>query len=492
MLVQSIRRIPALLLGALTLLAMLFAPQAFAGEAQLSVEGVPLEASPTNPALIEATSADIQFSSSTLSGDCETVTIHFLVNENWKRVVLAPNPEEPEIADSGCTAETSFGSINTPFENWHFGEFYIDSSGMAATHFPGEEEGVPMVVDNRFGTGKSCSYYGTPDLQVHESGGSILDFGPGSFEKEKGGGACPGSFTMDGSFELTLEDGTPVEVELVPSPDVVTLPASQIAADSAALNATVDANGLETTYQFEYGTTTGYGSTVPATPQSAGQGLDPVEVSETVEGLELGQTYHYRVVATNEEGTTYGKDKKFTTFANVGLGTEAGPVEEGTQVHAVSRDFTMSGERGTTHCEVVRVTGEAVPVPGSEGGQMLEEAEGSGEGCSTVETPFGTLSTEVDRVALGTVEFSEEGTGSLSSVEVHANITGIGSCGWAEAPVGSTWSEAGGAEFGGGGFAFAQQLPKSEGGFLCSSTAQAEADFELHTGEETPVYVEEE
>ena len=57
----------------------------------------------------------------------------------------------------------------------------------------------------------------------------------------------------------------------------------------------------------------------------------------------------------------------------------------------------------------------------------------------------------------------------------------------------STWSEAGGAEFGGGGFGFAQQLPKSEGGgFLCSSTAQAEADFELYTGEETPVYIEEE
>ena len=220
MFVQSIRRIPALL-GALMLLAMLFAPQAFAGTAQLSVEGEPLEATPGNPALIEAKSADTLFSSSTLSGDCETVTIHFLVNENngeEHRVVLAPNPEEPEIADSGCTAETSFGSINTPFENWHFGEFYIDSSGMAATYLPGEEEGVPMVVDNRFGTGESCSYYGTPDLQVHESGGSILDFGPGSFELEKGGSACPGSFTMHGSFELTLPNGTPVEIELVLGP----------------------------------------------------------------------------------------------------------------------------------------------------------------------------------------------------------------------------------------------------------------------------------
>jgi hypothetical protein len=32
-----------------------------------------------------------------------------------------------------------------------------------------------------------------------------------------------------------------------------------------------------------------------------------------LEGLQPGTTYHYRVVATNVDGTTYGEDQTFTT-----------------------------------------------------------------------------------------------------------------------------------------------------------------------------------
>jgi hypothetical protein len=83
--------------------------------------------------------------------------------------------------------------------------------------------------------------------------------------------------------------------------------------DSATLNGTVNPNGFETTYQIEYGTTTEYGSKVPASPKSVGSGTSPVEVSEEIEGLTPETTYHFRLVATNEKGTTEGEDQTFTT-----------------------------------------------------------------------------------------------------------------------------------------------------------------------------------
>jgi phosphodiesterase/alkaline phosphatase D-like protein len=36
-------------------------------------------------------------------------------------------------------------------------------------------------------------------------------------------------------------------------------------------------------------------------------------VSETVSGLSADTTYHYRLVATNSSGTSYGSDRSFQT-----------------------------------------------------------------------------------------------------------------------------------------------------------------------------------
>jgi hypothetical protein len=95
-------------------------------------------------------------------------------------------------------------------------------------------------------------------------------------------------------------------------PTAVTKPASSVGPTKATLNGTVTPNGSATTYQFEYGTTTAYGSKVPATPKSIGS-ASPVEVNEKIEGLLAKTTYHFRVVATNAKGTTLGNDQTFTT-----------------------------------------------------------------------------------------------------------------------------------------------------------------------------------
>jgi hypothetical protein len=97
------------------------------------------------------------------------------------------------------------------------------------------------------------------------------------------------------------------------SPSVTTVAASGVGAASAQLNGTVNPNGLATTWHFEYGTSTGYGSTT--TSQSAGSGTSPTGVFQILGGLQTGKTYHYRLVATNENGTSTGADASFTTGA---------------------------------------------------------------------------------------------------------------------------------------------------------------------------------
>ncbi|HEU5106292.1 MAG TPA: hypothetical protein VFU11_10670 [Solirubrobacterales bacterium] len=96
-------------------------------------------------------------------------------------------------------------------------------------------------------------------------------------------------------------------------PTITTKPASSSSKTKTTLKGTVNPNGSEATYQFEYGTTTGYGSKAPAAPKSIGSGTSPVEVSEGIEGLAPETTYHFRLVATNAKGTTNGPDQTFTT-----------------------------------------------------------------------------------------------------------------------------------------------------------------------------------
>jgi hypothetical protein len=91
--------------------------------------------------------------------------------------------------------------------------------------------------------------------------------------------------------------------------------ATGITAKAATLNTKVNANGLDTRVDFEYGLTTAYGSS-SATPPGAdiGSNFAPVTATANLSALSLNTTYHYRVVATNSLGTTYGPDMTFTTL----------------------------------------------------------------------------------------------------------------------------------------------------------------------------------
>jgi len=77
------------------------------------------------------------------------------------------------------------------------------------------------------------------------------------------------------------------------------------------LNATVNPNGLQTSVYFEWGINTAYGNIVPLSSLSAVNGYNALSANLT--GLIKNTAYHFRVMATNTDGTAYGSDMTFTT-----------------------------------------------------------------------------------------------------------------------------------------------------------------------------------
>ena len=94
-------------------------------------------------------------------------------------------------------------------------------------------------------------------------------------------------------------------------PSVTTGPAREVTQTTATLTGVVVPETLQTSYEFEVGTDTTYGGA--RLYGNAGRSGGSESVSTILQYLVPGLTYHYRLVATNEDGTTYGQDVTFTT-----------------------------------------------------------------------------------------------------------------------------------------------------------------------------------
>jgi hypothetical protein len=94
-------------------------------------------------------------------------------------------------------------------------------------------------------------------------------------------------------------------------PEASTGGTKALAENTAELTGTVNPHGVETSYYFQYGPSTAYGSQTPSA--AAGAGTLGVKVSAPLAGLQLGTVYHYRLVAMSSAGTTPGADRTFTT-----------------------------------------------------------------------------------------------------------------------------------------------------------------------------------
>jgi hypothetical protein len=111
-------------------------------------------------------------------------------------------------------------------------------------------------------------------------------------------------------FALTLALLSPPAASAA-KPAVTTGPAASVAQGTATLNGKVDANKKQSTFLFQIGTSRLYGVNTAETP--VGAGANPVNVAVPVAGLAPDTVYHYRLVAKNADGRTFGAGRTFRT-----------------------------------------------------------------------------------------------------------------------------------------------------------------------------------
>jgi hypothetical protein len=139
--------------------------------------------------------------------------------------------------------------------------------------------------------------------------------------------ALPDTLTVErgGVSAVTLADGRglfvggvhhstvtlkSIDITTLQAPLATTGAASNVGTTHATLNGTVSTEATATT-RFQFGTSTAYGSATPAA--AIGSAPAAQGVAASVSGLSPGTTYHFRIVAENAGGTSYGADQSFTT-----------------------------------------------------------------------------------------------------------------------------------------------------------------------------------
>ena len=111
----------------------------------------------------------------------------------------------------------------------------------------------------------------------------------------------------------------------------------------ATLRGVINPNGYITTARFEYGTTTAYGNSVNVTLSEAGA-ISAQSVSATISGLVPMQTYHYRLIATNVDGTSVSSTGSF--LATYPPAFAAAPTASDVTYHTASFSAVVSDTGG--------------------------------------------------------------------------------------------------------------------------------------------------
>jgi streptogramin lyase len=198
---------------------------------------------------------------------------------------------------------------------------------------------------------------------------------------------CTAEVGYDGPTGWGAPDGP---LDLAARPIAITEPATAVTPTAATLTGTVDPEGSQTTYYFEYGTTPAYGSkTVGA---SAGSGTSNISVSAATSGLSPDTLYHYRLVANSPGGVSYGADLTFTTGADSppqaptlagqfgAFGTGAGEFDNPQGIAVAPDGDVWVADAGNNRVQELSPTGAFIEAVGwgvSDGGQRFETCTGN-------------------------------------------------------------------------------------------------------------------
>ena len=252
-----------------------------------------------------------------------------------------------------------------------------------------------------------------------QSGNAFVDDATHIAEYEASGAPLPPNFgagTLSGGTGLAYDDadsrlyvadGAANRVDmfaLVTVPDATSRPPSAVGTEGATLNATVNPDGVDASCTFEYGSSESYGHSAPCEPADIGSGETPESVHAQISGLAPDTTYHYRILATNVNGTVVGADVAFTTL---------GPPS------VVSESVSALG---------VQVTFKATVTVHGHATYRFEYGTTEGYGASAP-VPDGELAN-----ASGEVSLSQKVSGLQGSTEYHYRVVVVGEHGEARGP----------------------------------------------------------
>lgn len=258
--------------------------------------------------------------------------------------------------------------------------------------------------------GSAGSYHWEPSTATVSSGGTVefknMDGDHGVvWESSPETPSCPGvpstgqtswsgtcTFNAGGTYNFhcpvhpTEMRGTITVSGGAAVPVVSTGTASSVGDNGATLNGTVNPNGVATSYYFEYGTSTAYGTKNPVTPESVGSGTVSVSRSVAVSSLSPATTYHFRIVAVYETNkTAVGADHTFTTTGPPTATTQAAGAVGGTRA-TLAGSVNPDGHATTYFFEYGKTSGY--------GSKTAEQSAGSGTAAVNVSAPVAGLSPE--------------------------------------------------------------------------------------------------
>jgi len=185
--------------------------------------------------------------------------------------------------------------------------------------------------------------------------------------------------------------------------------AQSVSAGAVTLVAGIWPNQLATTYWWQYGPTDAYGQ--QSTPGVLAAAAPLQQITTQLSGLEAGTTYHYRLVASNADGTTYGYDYTFTTPAGAPQ-PEAEPALSGAAVQgqtltastpawspsgSVSIRWQRSDDGGLSWTTIPDATAPAYTLGGGDAGELVRVLESASNAYGTgyaASAPVGPVAPE--------------------------------------------------------------------------------------------------
>jgi uncharacterized repeat protein (TIGR01451 family) len=327
----------------------------------------------------------------------------------------------------------------------------VSLDGTANDGAAGESDNVGAGMEDAFGGGGADQFIGNDasnffaggagadvldgaggdDFLIGESGADSLTGGPGFDTLDSGDdndsiqsrdGVADDVFCGAGADGVVadLTDST-FDCESVHRgpPLVTTGAASELTQTTVTLSGTVNPAGQASTVYVQIGTTTAYGT------QSSGLSLPAVVanygISSRWSNLQSGTTYHYRFLAANADGITYGADQAFTT-AGTAPGADVGvTISDAPDPVVVGKRITYAltvTNNGPGSAAAVTVRDPLPP------GLALVSASASQGTCTTtapVRCDLGSIASGAD--ARVTIVARAKATGNISNTATVSSTT---------------------------------------------------------------------